>query len=111
MTTASQKAAERYPVNYNDGQTAATIQTILGEGYSTCYTEEVEPRDAAIRELRALVRQLLYHGESLSALIEVASHQKEGDSKLHWEAHVASWAYARSKATELGFTPTNTTAE
>jgi hypothetical protein len=114
--TPEARAEERYPCESSpefDGE--ISYGKSWREAAATIIREQVEPLEVKVQEqadevakLRSLVQMLLYHGEALSALIEVSTHFKQGASKHHWEAHVKSWEYARNKAKEHGFVPTNT---
>ena len=64
-------------------------------GYATCIREEVEPREAEIERLRALVQRFVDHNDKW-----LGKGCIEAD--LQWDAIV-------SDCQEQGFVPTNTT--
>lgn len=71
MSTAATKAGERFPPLPDNGGLPFDAHW-RREGYATCYTEEVEPRDATIAELRSEVEEqarLLGAGASREAAL------------------------------------------
>lgn len=104
--TPEERAEERFPAF------KVMDWTRRQDGYATCIREEVEPLEAEVVKLRALVQELTKAGDSMKESIgQVAYELEEGmpltdESSCIIEAErmVTKWDAAK----EHGFVPTNT---
>lgn len=107
-TTAEQKAEERYPsIPINKGVVGAKYTDLLPksdmyrrEGFCTCYTEQVEPRNRMMQELV----------DALNQSQDVISRLSDGPDRAPWGPQLDINDASLAKAKEqFRITPTNTT--
>lgn len=91
--TPKQQAEERFPDSA--AFTARKGNVHRRSGFATCIREEVEPREAEVERLRALVQRFVDHN---------AKWLGKGclEADIQWDAII-------SDCQEQGFVPTNTT--
>ena len=119
-TTAEQKAEERYPVTLENDfngpgshyevndcwfkreDEAQDHAEVVREAFSTCYTEEVEPRDRMMQELLDALALFLVGASSV--------HRFNGASEeAIAELYENEYALITKAKEQFGITPTNTT--
>jgi hypothetical protein len=111
--TAEERAAERFD------REASYIELHRGEGYATCIREEVEPLEAEVAKLRALVQEL---GNALCLIGSNDEHSGSVCEALHHRKGMLHEGYepclgirqinkALESFKEHGFVPTNTPSE
>ena len=97
--TAEERAAERFPAF------KVMDWTRRQDGYATCIREEVEPLEAEVSKLRALVQGLMDRSSDVIA--------RWDSPKWKWDQHtgelITELRREVAAAKEHGFVPTNTT--
>jgi len=116
--TAEARAAKKYPWQLHE--TSGNIKTVhKRQAFATCIREEVEPRQAEIERLRALVQELVEsEADLLNRMNDLCAFIAAKGSSQMLDTLVDSFSPATlnraalkalSTAKQEGFVPTNTT--
>ena len=100
--TPEERAAERFPIPEKASDLVIVIERSHQAAYATCIREEVEPLEAEVAKLRALVQVLV------DGLGTCGAHVNE-ESILVPHFSLFQVKDALDTAKEHGFVPTNTT--
>ena len=107
--TPEQRSAKRYPEPKRRwSENLATIVDRIAQqkGFATCIREEVEPKEAEIERLRALVQVLV---DAVNTSQDVIFKMTDGPSFARWGPQLDINDSVMSTAKQAGFVPTNTT--
>lgn len=117
--TAEDRAAEKYPNSIKYGLFDSVSNIQFRKVYATCIREEVEPRQAEIERLRALVQELVEsEADLLNRMNDLCAFIAAKGSSQMLDTLVDSFSPATlnraalkalSTAKQEGFVPTNTT--
>ena len=103
--TAEDRAAEKYPNSIKYGLFDSVSNIQFRKVYATCIREEVEPREAEVERLRALVQRLMDRSSDVIA--------RWDSPKWKWDQHTGELITELRRevdaAKQQGFVPTNTT--
>ena len=105
--TPEQRADARFP-GLKTGIDRDMFHLIDGsrKGYLACIREEVEPKEAEIERLRALVQVLV---DAVNTSQDVIFKMTDGPSFARWGPQLDINDSVMSTAKQAGFVPTNTT--